>query len=30
TTMPKAPELVSAEPDFEALNNGKTKKKQKR
>ncbi|HGC1867710.1 TPA: histone-lysine N-methyltransferase, partial [Escherichia coli] len=30
TTMPKAAELVSAEPDFEALNNGKTKKKQKR
>ncbi|MCZ5544977.1 histone-lysine N-methyltransferase, partial [Escherichia coli] len=28
--MPKAAELVSAEPDFEALNNGKTKKKQKR
>nr|HEG7766142.1 histone-lysine N-methyltransferase [Escherichia coli] len=23
-------ELVSADPDFEALNNGKTKKKQKR
>ncbi|WP_244565979.1 DUF4224 domain-containing protein, partial [Escherichia coli] len=29
TTMPKAPELVSAEPDFEALNNGKTKKNKK-
>ncbi|KAA9896140.1 histone-lysine N-methyltransferase, partial [Escherichia coli] len=27
TTMPKTSELVSAEPDFEALNNGKTKKK---
>ncbi|ELD2593388.1 histone-lysine N-methyltransferase, partial [Escherichia coli] len=26
-TMPKTSELVSAEPDFEALNNGKTKKK---
>ncbi|ENY7194058.1 DUF4224 domain-containing protein, partial [Escherichia coli] len=25
--MPKTSELVSAEPDFEALNNGKTKKK---
>ncbi|ENS2208356.1 histone-lysine N-methyltransferase, partial [Escherichia coli] len=24
---PKTSELVSAEPDFEALNNGKTKKK---
>ncbi|HEL8024606.1 TPA: DUF4224 domain-containing protein [Escherichia coli] len=30
TLMPKVSELVSAEPDFEALNNGKTKKKQKR
>ncbi len=30
TAMKKVSELVSAEPDFEALNNGKTKKKQKR
>ncbi|HAW3341249.1 TPA: DUF4224 domain-containing protein [Escherichia coli] len=30
TAMSKVSELVSAEPDFEALNNGKTKKKQKR
>ncbi|UMR99609.1 DUF4224 domain-containing protein [Escherichia coli] len=30
TAMQKISELVSAEPDFEALNNGKTKKKQKR
>ena len=28
--MSKVSKLVSAEPDFEALNNGKTKKKQKR
>ncbi len=30
TAIPKVSELVSAEPDFEALNNGKTKKRQKR
>ncbi|EFB2481410.1 DUF4224 domain-containing protein [Escherichia coli] len=30
TSIPDASELVSAEPDFEALNNGKTKNKQKR
>ncbi|HDK1426750.1 TPA: DUF4224 domain-containing protein [Escherichia coli] len=30
TAMSKVSELVSAEPDFEALNNGKTKKRQKR
>ncbi|WP_218073242.1 DUF4224 domain-containing protein [Escherichia coli] len=30
TEMLKVSELVSAEPDFEALNNGKTKKRQKR
>ncbi|EOC3631728.1 DUF4224 domain-containing protein [Escherichia coli] len=30
TAIPKVSELVSADPDFEALNNGKTKKKQKK
>ncbi|HGU9729388.1 TPA: histone-lysine N-methyltransferase, partial [Escherichia coli] len=30
TAMSKVSELVSADPDFEALNNGKTKKRQKR